>query len=83
MKVEKTEGTAESTQAFVVRDTSRKESLDGRGRKERRLVTGKAGEKVGWYMRMYTEIGWFILTDRRSKGEGSKSDISFTSINVV
>ena len=34
LRFEKTEGSAESTQAFVIGDTRRKESLDTRGRKE-------------------------------------------------
>lgn len=44
LRFEKTEGSAELTQPFVVEDTSRKESLDGRERKERRCVAGNTGE---------------------------------------
>ena len=44
LRLEKTEGCAELTQAFVVEETSRKESLDGRERKERRCVAEYAGE---------------------------------------
>lgn len=42
-RFEKTEGFAVSIQAFVVVDTSRRESLEGRGMRERRCVAGKAG----------------------------------------
>lgn len=44
VRFEKTEGFAESIQAFVVGDRWRRESLDDRGRKERRCVAGKVGE---------------------------------------
>lgn len=60
LSFEKTEGSAESTQVFVVGDTRRKESWDGRGRRERSCVAGKAGEKVGWYDRTYTDLGCFL-----------------------
>lgn len=43
LRFEKTEGFAESIHVFVVGDTWRRESLDGRGRRERRCVAGKAG----------------------------------------
>ena len=82
-RLEKIERSAESSQAFVVGDTCRKESLDGRGRKERRFVTGKVGEKFEWYNRMYTEIGSFRLTNRRSKREGSESDMSVAPLNMI
>lgn len=42
-RFEKTEGFADSIQAFVVGETCRRESLDGRGRREKRCVAGKAG----------------------------------------
>ena len=83
LRLEKTEGSAESSPAFVVGDTCRKESLDGRGRKERRFVTGKVGEKFEWYNRLYTEIGSFMLTNRRSKGEGSEADMSVAPLNMI
>ena len=60
LSFEKTEGSAESTQVFVMGDTRRKESLDGRGRRIRSCVLGKAGEKVGWEHRTYTDLGCFL-----------------------
>ncbi len=44
LRFEKTEGSAESIQAFVVEDAHRTESLDGRCRKESRCEAGKVGE---------------------------------------
>lgn len=44
LRFEETEESAESTQAFVVGDTRRKESLDGRERKERRCLAGVEGK---------------------------------------
>lgn len=43
VRFEKTEGFVELIQAFVVGDTRRRVSLDGRGRRERRCAAGKAG----------------------------------------
>lgn len=44
LRFEKTAGSVESTQAFVVRVTSRKESFVDKGRRERRCEAGKWGE---------------------------------------
>lgn len=48
-------GSMESVQVFVVRDTRRKASLDGKVRREkRRCAAGKVG---WWYSGTWTEIG--------------------------
>ena len=44
LRFAKTEGSSESIQAFVVGDTRRRVSFDGRGRRERRCVVSKVGE---------------------------------------
>ena len=82
VRFEKTEGFAESIQVFVVGDTRRRESLDGRGRRERRRVAGKAGMLFRWY-KMFTEIGCFSWTSRRSKGERREADMSVNSLKIV
>ena len=43
-RFEKTEGSSESIQVFVVGETRRRLSFDDRGRRERRCVVGKVGE---------------------------------------
>ena len=82
-RFEKTEGFAESIQAFVVGDTRRRESLDVRGRRERTRVAGKAGVEFRWYNRLFTEIGCFSWTSTRSKGERREADMSVNSLQIV
>lgn len=83
VRFEKTEGFAESIQAFVVGDTRRRESLDGRARKERRRVAGKAGVEFRWYKLMFTGIGCFSWRSRHSKGERREADMSTDSLEIV
>ena len=44
LRFAKMQGSSESIQVFVVGDTRRRVSFDGRGRRERRCVVGKVGE---------------------------------------
>lgn len=80
LRFEKREGVVESIQAFVVRERWRRESLVGRGRKERRCAGGKEGESFEWYERVDAEIGRFTRMIRRSKGEGIEADMSNMSV---
>ena len=83
LRFEKIEGAAESSQVLVVRDRWRRESLDGRGRKERSCAAGKEGESVEWYERTDVEIGKFTRMIRRSKGEGMEADMSNMSVTSM